>query len=94
VAGRLVLQHSWRPPGVTERPLTEAEDRLVRACVRDLLAFTSFQPHDENLTALLFLDPEEVDAVVGAWTVAGALRLAEMLRERAPDLSRDISTSF
>ena len=94
MAGRLVLQHSWRPPGATERSLSEAEDGLVRACLRDLLAFTSFQPHDENVTALLFLDPAEGDAVVGAWTVAGALRLAEMLRDSSPELSREISTSF
>ena len=66
----------------------------MRACVPDLLAFSSFDPHDQSQTALLFLDQADSDDVIGAWTVAGALRLADMLRDTMPVVAREISASF
>jgi hypothetical protein len=94
VASVLVMNHSWREPAISSRALSEEEDRLVRACVRDLLAFSSFQPRDQNQTAVLFLEHPESEDVIGAWTVAGALRLAEMLVETMPDVAGEIRASY
>jgi hypothetical protein len=90
----LVMYHSWREPAVSTRELSAHEDRLVRACVPDLLAFSSFDPHDQSQTALCFLEHAGSDHVVGAWTVAGALRLAEMLRDSMPGVASEISASY
>jgi hypothetical protein len=94
VASVLVMHHSWREPATSTRDLSALEDRLVRACVPDLLAFSSFDPHDQSQTALLFLEQADSEGVIGAWTVAGALRLAEMLRDTMPDVASEISASF
>lgn len=88
------MHHSWREPAVSIRELSDQEDRLVRACVPDLLAFSSFEPRDQSQTALLFLEAPESADVIGAWSVAGALRLADMLRGTLPEVANEISTSF
>lgn len=90
----LVLHHSWREPPISTRELTESEDRLVRACVPDLLAFSSFEPRDQSQTAMLLLEHRDSAGEIGAFTVAGALRLSEMLRDVLPDLAGDISSRF
>jgi hypothetical protein len=94
MASVLVMHHSWRDPAISTRDLSAHEDSLVRACVPDLLAFSSFDPHDRSQTALLFLEQPDSEQVIGAWTVAGALRLADMLRETMPGVAREISASF
>lgn len=88
------MHHSWREPPSSSRELSELEDRLVRACVPDLLAFSSFEPRDQSQTALLFLEDPDSVGVIGAWSVAGALRLADMLRETMPEVASEISASF
>lgn len=90
----LVMNHSWREPPISRRELDEQEEGLVRACVRDLLAFSSFEPLDQSQTALLFLEGVDDETVIGAWTVAGALRLADMLRDTMPEVAREIIASF
>jgi hypothetical protein len=94
MASVLVMHHSWREPAISTRELSEPEARLVRACVPDLLAFSSFDPHDESQTAVRFLEHADSVDVIGAWTVAGALRLAEMLRDTLPAVSRQITASY
>jgi hypothetical protein len=93
VASVLVMNHSWREPAVSTRELSEREDQLVRACVPDLLAFSSFEPRDQSQTALLFLEAPESAGVIGAWSVAGALRLADMLRDTMPEIASEISAT-
>jgi len=94
VASVLVMHHSWREPPISTRELTAQEDRLVRACVSDLLAFSSFDPHDQSQTALRFLEAPDSSGVIGAWTVAGALRLADMLSDTLPEVASEIRASF
>jgi hypothetical protein len=88
------MHHSWRDPAISSRELSAQEDRLVRACVPDLLAFSSFEPRDQSQTAVLFLEGAESEEVVGAWTVAGALRLADMLGDKVPELASSIRASY
>jgi hypothetical protein len=90
----LVMHHSWREPAVSNRELDAREDLLVRACVRDLLAFASFEPLDQSQTAILFVERHGGERVIAAWTVAGALRLADMLRDSMPDVASEIASSF
>ena len=90
----LVMHHSWRDPAISSRELSPQEDRLVRACVPDLLAFSSFEPHDQSQTALLYLEQADSDDVLGAWTVAGALRLADMLRDTMPEVASSIRANY
>jgi hypothetical protein len=90
----LVLHHSWREPASSTRELSAQEDGLVRACVPYLLAFSSFEPRDESQTAILFLEDAASEGELAAWTVAGALRLAEMLRETAPGIADEISATY
>ncbi len=88
------MHHSWRDPAISSRVLSAPEDRLVRACVPDLLAFSSFDPRDESQTAILYLEHADSVDVLGAWTVAGALRLAEMLEETMPEVASSIRASY
>jgi hypothetical protein len=94
VASVLVMHHSWRDPAISSRELSAREDRLVRACVPDLQAFSSFEPRDQSQTAVLFLEHADSGAVLGAWTVAGALRLADMLGDTMPDVASSIRASY
>lgn len=89
-----MLHHSWRDPAISSRELSPREDRLVRACVPDLLAFSSFEPRDQGQTAVLFLEHAAGGDVLGAWTVAGALRLADMLGDTIPEVASSIRASF
>jgi hypothetical protein len=72
--------------------LSRASSRAIRA--RPQSSFSSFEPRDQSQTAVLFLEHADGGDVLGAWTVAGALRLADMLGDTMPEVASSIRASY
>jgi hypothetical protein len=95
VRTKLVLRHPWKQPPETWWTFSGAEDRIIRGAIE---ALDDFQAYPGSAALVLFEEeggsPTRPTWPIGAWTRAGALRLAELLPDELADVRADLSHHY
>jgi hypothetical protein len=91
----LILHHPWREPQQTLWYFSADDDATLRGYAEQLAEFEAADPDDRNEAALVLRNdnqenPTRSDHRIGAWTAAGATKLAELLPESFSDVRNDI----
>jgi hypothetical protein len=105
----LILNRPWQGTGnSSDWSFSGADERTLRGCLDRLDSFATPDPTDRWVAAIVFgpaadspivtrrgrgwgIRPGELER---AWTIDGALALAEMLPDGLDDLREDLSKSF
>jgi hypothetical protein len=102
----LVLNTPWQGAGnAADWTLTGADERALRECLSRLDAFATPDPRDRWTAAIVLMPidrppqatPRELIAgscEARAWTIAGALRLADLLPETLGELADELRQAF
>jgi hypothetical protein len=95
VRSTLILHHPWREPQQTVWYFSGADDAALRGYTEGLAEFIASDPDDRSVAALVLNNDDQENPGrsghrIGAWTAAGAIRLAELLPESFSDVRQDI----
>ena len=91
---RLALRRPWKQPPETSGNFSGAEDLIIRNTIEALADFREYR----GIAAVVLFEgeggsPARPTWPIGAWTQAGALRLAELLADVRADIEAHYADS-